>query len=147
MRLLSCQSLLPHRRTYFVPPLLILVVAVILLPVAISGIIPWYVPLIAVFGATVFFIIQRNIFYDLMDEVWEDEEFLELRRNGKQDRILVSNVSRVQGTAMQNPDVISLTLRTPCRFGSKISFSPPYRFFRWTEHPIARELRAKITED
>jgi len=130
-----------------VPPLLMVAAAVVLIPVAISRSIPWYVPVIVLFGTTVFFFIQRNIFYDLMDEVWEDEEFLELRRNGEQERISLSSVSRVQGTMMQNPDIIRLTLRTPCRFGTEISFSGPYRFLRWTEHPVARELRAKITKD
>ena len=139
--------MLPYRRTFFVPSLPILVVAAIFVPVAISGIIPWYVPVIALFGTAVAYIIQRNIFYDLMDEVWEDKEFLELRRNGEQDRILVSSISHVQGTTMQNPDIVSLTLRMPCRFGSEISFTPPFRAFRWTEHPIARELRARITKD
>ena len=139
--------MLPYRRTFFVPSLLILAVAVIFIPVALSGFIPWYVPVIALFGAAVFYMIQRSIFYDLIDEVWENEGFLELRRTGEQDRILISSILRVQGTTMQNPDVISLTLRAPCRFGSEISFSPSYRLFRWTEHPVARELRAKITKD
>jgi hypothetical protein len=129
-----------------VPALLILAVALIFLPVAASGIVPWYVPLIALFGAAVFLIIQHKVFFDLMDEVWEDAAYLEFRRNGEQDRILVSNISEVKGTMMQNPDVISLSLNKPCRFGSEISFLPPHRFFRWTEHSIVRELRTKIAK-
>jgi hypothetical protein len=72
------------------------------------------------------------------------------------DRLIVSNyfretviplrdVDRVSGSILISPEFVSIHLKTPSAFGSKIVFLPPVRFFvGFNRHPLVAELRALV---
>jgi hypothetical protein len=55
----------------------------------------------------------------------------------------VSEIVNVRGNILTDPQRITLYLRNPTEFGSKIIFLAKYRWFgRWSTHPIVEELLA-----
>lgn len=144
MRLISCRSFFPYRRIYFILPVMIGLVSLALIPDVLAGEIPWYFPILLLAVGILFFIGLHVMYFELMDAVWDDGQELLVRRGKMEERFPVSNIESVSSSRMTNPDRVTLSLHTPCRFGSEISFAPPFRFFRFTAHPIAQELKAKI---
>ena len=62
---------------------------------------------------------------DLADEVVESGDSLIVRKAGEEARIALADVVNVDASTLFNPPRITLSLRTPCRFGAKVVFSPP----------------------
>jgi hypothetical protein len=76
-----------------------------------------------------------------------DENFIYASGLRKKIRIPLSGVESVGVSYMQNPKWITLRLKAPSEFGSKIAFIPSQQ--RWFEsmregHPLADELRAMV---
>lgn len=59
--------------------------------------------------------------------------------------IPLRDVDRVSGSILISPEFVSIHLRTPSAFGSKIVFLPQSRFFQgFNRHPVVAELRALV---
>ena len=57
--------------------------------------------------------------------------------------IPISEIINVRGNILTDPQRITIYLRNPTEFGSKIIFVAKYRWFgRWSTHPIVEELLA-----
>jgi|SRR5579875_2364757 len=88
------------------------------------------VPIImAVFG----FVLMKKLMWDLADEVVDAGDRLIVRFGNEQEQIPLANIINLDYQYMTSPPRVTLTLRTPCRFGDKIVFCPPLRFV-----PLAR---------
>ena len=94
----------------------------------------------AVFG----FFIMRNLIFDLVDEVLDDGDALVVRNGNEEERVLLSEITNVGYAVMSNPPRVTLSLRQPGRFGAKITFCAPLRFFTFSPSPIIDELIARI---
>ena len=57
---------------------------------------------------------------------------------------MVSEIVNVSYSYMQNPNRVTLTLRTPCQFGKEVSFSPPARFLPFAKSPMIAGLIDRI---
>jgi len=60
-------------------------------------------------------------------------------------RVPLHDVERVSGSVLWNPELIWLHFRRPTRFGSRVVFIAPMRFFGFGRHPLARELNSLVT--
>ena len=81
------------------------------------------------------------LFWTLADEVAIEGTDLVVKKGQRRARFPVSNIERVGGIRWINPERITLTLRSPCELGRKISFMPPIRMFAmFSEHPVRGEL-------
>jgi hypothetical protein len=86
--------------------------------------------------------LMRVLVFDLVDEVYFDGSEFVVRNGRQEDRFALANVINVDYGELTNPERITLTLREPCKFGRQITFSPPFGFWRFGWHPIAKELLA-----
>ncbi len=75
-----------------------------------------------------------------VDEVWIDGDDLVVRNRGDEDRFPIAHIIDVEGSYMMSPEHIGIILQPPSRFGKKIRFAAPYRFFMFGTHPVAQEL-------
>lgn len=72
----------------------------------------------AVFGG---FILRKFVF-DLADEVADAGDALIVRKGGDEERIALADIINVDSSTATRPPRITLTLRTPGRFGRKTPF-------------------------
>jgi hypothetical protein len=98
--------------------------------------------LLAVFG----FLLMKFLLWDLVDEVEDHGDYLVVRNRGEQERIPLSNITRVSGTMMVNPPRVTLRLAKAGKFGDQIVFTPVmrFRFNPFAKHPITEELSARV---
>jgi hypothetical protein len=92
--------------------------------------------LMASFGYLFF----RAWVFDLLDEVYLDNDEMVVRNAGGEDRFPVMNILNVSATQFMSPERITLTLREACQFGEDITSSPPLRMFPFARHPLEKEL-------
>jgi len=59
-------------------------------------------------------------------------------------RVPLRDVERVSGSILMHPELIWLHFRRPTRFGSRIVFIPPMRWFALNRHPLVRELNLLV---
>ena len=99
-------------------------------------------------GMAVFFhFLLRALVFDLADEVLDAGDALIVRKAGEEARIPLADIVNVDSSTLVNPPRITLTLRTPCRFGRKIVFSPPPNrrlLAPFAPNPTAEELIDRV---
>ena len=104
--------------------------------------------LLAPAAMTVFgYFLLRALVFDLADEVLDAGDALIVRKAGEEARIALADIVNVDSSILVNPPRITLTLRTPCRFGRKVVFSPPPNRRLWAPfapNPIAEELVERV---
>jgi hypothetical protein len=102
----------------------------------VSGEVLFIPAIMTIFG----YLMMRWLVFPLMDEVWIDGDDLIVRNWGEEERFPITNIIDVEGSYMVNPEHIGIILEPPSRFGKWIRFAAPIRLFRFSTHPIAREL-------
>ena len=55
-----------------------------------------------------------------------------------------TDIMNVSYTTFMNPPRVTLSLRNPSIFGSKVAFSPPARFLPFATSPIIDELIERV---
>jgi hypothetical protein len=93
--------------------------------------------IMAMFG---YFMIKKLV-WDLVDEVYVDQNSLLIKNRGEEDHVALSNVMNVSATMLVNPPRVTLRLVKPCKFGDEITFTPATAF---TLNPFAKN---QVTED
>ena len=101
---------------------------------------------VAGFIAVVGFFIFRKLILDLVDEVWDAGDALVVRNKGQEERILLPDIINIGYTQFVNPARVTLWLRTPGRFGDKVSFCPPREFSPFTVSPIVEDLVRRVDD-
>ncbi|CAN5904007.1 hypothetical protein BH11VER1_BH11VER1_34590 [soil metagenome] len=61
--------------------------------------------------------------------------------------IPLENVIAISSSYLQNPETITLSLKNPTIFGSKIVFTPDARFIRFRPHPTYLFLKQLLEEN
>lgn len=102
--------------------------------------------LVAGFLAVVGVFIFRKLIFDLVDEVWDAGDALVVRNKGQEERILLPNIINIGYTQFVNPPRVTLWLRTPSRFGEKVSFCPLVRFSAFSVSPIVDDLVRRVDD-
>jgi hypothetical protein len=85
---------------------------------------PAFVLIIPLVMAAFGFGIMHKLVFDLMDSVYDAGDHLVLHFKGQDETVPLSNIINVSHTQLMNPPRITLTLRQPCRFGTKVAFCP-----------------------
>jgi hypothetical protein len=84
--------------------------------------------------------------YMRIKEVWLKDNVLIVSNFRKKIVIPLCDIERVSGSIWVSPELVWLHLRRPTDFGTKIIFTPKWRFLSgFTWHPTVRELQ-KLTE-
>jgi hypothetical protein len=94
--------------------------------------------------AIVGYVLFRKLLFDLVDQVWDDEDALIVKNAGVEERVALDNIMNIGFSTMTNPERVTLTLREPGRFGNEITFSPPRRFLTLSRSPIINELIERV---
>lgn len=92
------------------------------------------------------FVVMKKMIWDMVDEVYDDGDFLVVRSGGKDERIALSNVMNVSASTMTNPPRIVLRLAKPGRFGSEVVFSPvkPMSLNPFVKNAIVEDLIVRV---
>jgi hypothetical protein len=96
--------------------------------------------LMPIFMAVFGYFIMKKLVFDLADEVLDDGNTLVVRFGSEEQRIPLSEIMNISYTYLSNPSRVTLTLRTPGRFGKEVSFSPPQSFVPFAKSPIVADL-------
>ena len=93
-----------------------------------------------IFMAAFGYLIMKKLVFNLADEVFDDGNSLVVRFGNEEERIPLSEIINISYSYLTNPSRVTLTLRTPGRFGKEVSFSPPQRFVPFAKSPIVADL-------
>jgi len=100
---------------------------------------------IAIFSYFVF----KHFIFDLVDEAWDAGDYLVFKNKGLEETVRLDNIMNVSSTTFTNPPRVTLTLRTPSRFGKEITFSPPASmnpFNAFKKSPVVDELIQRVDD-
>jgi hypothetical protein len=147
MQRLSSKSTFFHKRV--VPALMVGLLLVFVLIGILGG---WSGPkgpppaffVIAALGLAAGFVYFRKLVVDLVDEVWDAGDRLIVRNKGEEDRIRLSDIMNVSYAPVGNPPRVTLRLRTPSRFGDRVSFAAPVNVIPFTESPLIEQLIVRV---
>ena len=111
-----------------------------------SGSPPVIVYIVPVLALAIGYVVIRRLVLDLADEVYDEGDALRVRFGKDEERISLANIINVSYAGLTNPQRITLTLRTPGRFGRQVTFSPPRRLFGplFAENPLVTELIERV---
>jgi hypothetical protein len=77
--------------------------------------------IMAIFG----YFFMKKLVFDLMDEVFDDSiSCLLIRNKSTEERIDYKSIKNISYSVITNPPRVTLSLRTPCKFGNEVSFIP-----------------------
>jgi hypothetical protein len=94
--------------------------------------------------AAIFYFFAKKLFFNLVDEVWDAGEALIVRNKRMEERIALSEITNVGYMPLMSPALITLSLRNPSSFGSKISFCGPARLLPFSASPIIDDLIERV---
>lgn len=95
----------------------------------------------ALFG----YFFMKKLVFDLMDEVFDEGRYyLIVKNKNTEERIDYQNIKNISYTVMTNPNRVTLSLRSPCRSGNEVSFSPPMSWVPFRENKDIIELINKV---
>jgi len=83
---------------------------------------------------------------DLVDEVWDDGDALVLKNGDREERVAISNISKLRYGGLGNAHFVALTLREPCAFGQTIRFVPPRKMYRLFKNPLIVDLAMRVKD-
>ncbi len=92
------------------------------------------------------YFVLKKLVWDLVDEVYDDQDFLLVRNHGEEERVALSNITNVSATSFMNPPRVALRLVEPGRFGAEITFTPVTGFTLnpFAKNPIVEDLIERV---
>jgi hypothetical protein len=90
------------------------------------------------------YFIMKKLIFDLVDEVVDLGDALMIRNGGLQERVALSDIMNVSYSSFVNPPRVTLSLRTPGAFGSRVSFCAPIRLVPFSTSPVIDALIERI---
>ena len=88
------------------------------------------------------FFLMKSMIWSLADEVYDQGDFLLVRKGPDEERIALSNVMKVRSALTTNPPRITLKLAKPSRFGEEITFMPVvgFKLNPFARNPVVDDL-------
>ena len=107
---------------------------------------PWPVFAAPLAVAIVIYVVLRKLVFDLADEVWDEGDALRVRFGHDEERIPLAEIINVSYAGITNPPRITLTLRSPGRFGREVTFSPQQSFLSplFRPNPLVNDLIDRV---
>ena len=90
------------------------------------------------------YFIMKKLIFDLVDEVVDLGDALMIRNGDRQERVALSDIVNVSYSSFVNPPRVTLSLRTPGVFGSRVSFCAPIRLMPFSTSPVIDALIDRI---
>jgi hypothetical protein len=90
------------------------------------------------------YFMMKKLVFDLVDEVWDDDDALVVRNRGREERIALSDIKNVSYSPYMNPPRVTLSLRRRTVFGEQITFGAPMRFVPFATSPVINNLIDRI---
>lgn len=90
-----------------------------------------------------YFIMKKTGLWELADEVLDAGDSLIVRIGREQEQIPLANITNVGYLPMTEGARVTLTLRSPSRFGNEVSFYPQQKFLH-AQNPVITELIERI---
>jgi hypothetical protein len=107
---------------------------------------PWPVFAAPLAVAIVIYVVLRKLVFDLADEVWDEGDALRVRFGDEEERIPLTEILNLSYAGVSNPPRLTLTLRTPGRFGREVTFSPQQSFLSplFRPNPLVNDLIERV---
>jgi hypothetical protein len=86
------------------------------------------------------YVMHKLLVSDLVDEVLDDGDALIIKNSECQQRVLLSDIRKVDYSLLVNPPRVTLTIDRPGPFGQQVTFCAPLRFVPFTISPVIRDL-------
>ena len=101
-----------------------------------------------VFMGLLGYFLMKNLIFDLVDEVYDEGDFLLVKKGREEERVAFSNIMNVSASTLTNPPRISLRLVAPGKFGQEIVFSPyrPLTLNPFAKSAIAEDLMVRVDQ-
>jgi hypothetical protein len=99
----------------------------------------------AVFGYVLF----RKMIFDLVDEVWDDDNALIVKNAGAEDRVPLGNIINIGYSSFTSPERVTLTLRDAGSLGKEVTFVPEVHSLwlrGFSRNPIIGELIERVDQ-
>jgi hypothetical protein len=101
--------------------------------------------IMGVFG----FFLMKRLVWDLMDEVFDADEFLVIRNRGKEYKLPLADIMNVSASIATNPPRITLRLAKDCELGpagTDVAFCPerPFSLNPFAKNPTAEDLIVRV---
>jgi hypothetical protein len=80
--------------------------------------------------------LMKKLAFDMADEVLDAGDALIVRNRNQEDRIPLSSIMNVSYSPWISPSRVTLTLRTPSKFGDKVVFCGPVGLLPFVDSPI-----------
>jgi hypothetical protein len=92
------------------------------------------------------FVVFRRMIWSLADEVFDAGDALVVRKGGYDERIPLSGIMNVSTALYTNPQLITLRLLRPGRFGAELAFMPAtgLRINPFARNKIADDLAERV---
>jgi hypothetical protein len=98
------------------------------------------VPIMLVLG----YRFMKKFIFDLVDEVWDDDNSLLVTANGQSERIALGDITNVNYSTTMNPPRVVLSLRRPTLLGKQIAFCAPVQILPFSTSPVIDDLIGRI---
>ena len=90
------------------------------------------------------YFIMKKLIFDLVDEVVDLGDALMISNGGRQERVALSDIVNVSYSPFVNRPRVTLSLRTPGAFGSRVTFCAPVRLLPFSSSPVIDALIERI---
>jgi hypothetical protein len=90
------------------------------------------------------FFVMKKLVFDLVDEVLDGGDVLLIRNGHLEERVALSDIMNVSYSQFASPPRVTLSLRHPSVFGTRVTFCAPLRFIPFATDPIIDELIERI---
>lgn len=90
------------------------------------------------------YFVFKKVILVLVDQVYDLGDALLVRNGTQEERIALSDITNVSYTPMMNPPQVTLSLRQPTGFGSKVTFCAPKRFVPFGSSPVIDALIRRV---
>ncbi|MES2308189.1 MAG: hypothetical protein V4507_04955 [Verrucomicrobiota bacterium] len=87
---------------------------------------------------------MKKLVFDLIDEVYEEGDYLIFRNSGKEVKVHLRDIKNVSYQNIQNPPRVTITLRCETDFGKELSFAAPRSFIPFKKNKKIEELIDRI---
>ncbi len=97
--------------------------------------------------ATLGYFLFKKLIWDLVDEVYDCGDFLLIKNQGDEEKVLLSNIMNISCMSFSNPPRATLTLVHPIKFGKELTFSPispRLRFNPFAKNAVVEDLIVRI---
>jgi hypothetical protein len=96
--------------------------------------------IVPVFMLVIGFFFMKKLVFDLVDEVLDGGDVLVIRNGHLEERVALSDIMNVSYSQFTSPPRVTLLLRHPSVFGTRVAFCAPLRFLPFSTDPIIDEL-------